>query len=225
MNIVVIDDDLEFADILKDKLFVMFNSRVRIFDEYVEGIINETDNIVFLDVMLEDKESFELGAKLLERFPDLVLVYISSFDHFVYDSYKQRTFFFVRKSNLDRDLQEFYIKYNKLVNENEIEISFKNKNTVLKHRDIVYVESKRNKLFIYTHYHIYETYMSMIQFEKLLNSKYFYRFNSYLLLNLNHIQEVKEKYVQLSTGKRIDYTRDSKKKLIWTYSKYRGGDL
>lgn len=225
MNIVVLDDDLDFLDIMLDKLPALFDARIRVFNEYVEGIINETDNIVFLDVMLENQESFDLGARLLERFPNLVLVYISSFDHFVYDSYKQKTFFFVRKSNLDRDLREFSIKYNKLVKDDEIEITFKNKSMLLKHRDIVYVESKRNKLFIHTHYHIYETYMSMIQFEKMLDSKYFHRFNSHLLLNLNHVQSVEKNNIQLSTGTKIDYTRDSKKKFILVYSKYRGGDL
>ena len=45
-------------------------------------------------------------------FPHTTLVYISSVEHFVFESYKQKTFYFVRKSNLYPDLKEFYKKYN-----------------------------------------------------------------------------------------------------------------
>ncbi|MEE0966401.1 MAG: LytTR family transcriptional regulator DNA-binding domain-containing protein [Bacilli bacterium] len=226
MNVMIIDDDLKFGNLLKDKLSDIFNNvNIRVFDEYLEGIINGTEDILFLDVMLGDKESFAIGERLSFLYPHLVLVYISSHDCFVYESYCQRTFFFIRKSRLDKDLENFYEKYRRIISGNEIEITYSNTDIKLKHNDIVYVESRRNKVLIYTHYQDYEMYISLIQFERLLNAKEFYRFNSHLLINLNHIRKVEKKYFELSNGKRVEYTRDSKKKFIMVYAKYRSGDL
>lgn len=225
MNIIVIDDNFEFSNKKKKKIEETFNAKVKLYEEYIPGIIDDSDDILFLDVMLGNKESFELGEQLLTRFPSLILVYMSHYDHFVYESFKQKTFYFLRKKEMEKDLESLYIKYNKLINNDEIEILVNKEKITLKHRDIIYVESKKNKIYIYTNYQRYETYMSLINLEKQLNSICFYRFNSYMLFNLNHIQNITNQYVQLSNGQRVSYTRNSKRKLILTYSRYKGGDL
>ncbi|MEG0453325.1 MAG: hypothetical protein RR558_09695 [Coprobacillus sp.] len=80
------------------------DNEYKVYDCPSEDIIRENFDVFFLDVMLDGKESFDFGEQLSLRNPKIILVYISSMDDFVYDSIYQTSFFFVRKSNIDKDL-------------------------------------------------------------------------------------------------------------------------
>ncbi|WP_270855239.1 response regulator, partial [Longibaculum muris] len=113
MKIGIIDDDKEFAEVLNKELEQLFSQvQIKKYQEISDELYKEEFDILFLDVLLYDKKSFNEGEKILTVFPHTTLVYISSVEHFVFESYKQKTFYFVRKSNLYPDLKEFYKKYN-----------------------------------------------------------------------------------------------------------------
>ncbi|WP_028042884.1 LytR/AlgR family response regulator transcription factor [Candidatus Stoquefichus massiliensis] len=228
MKIAIIDDEQEFALILKEKLIKFYPSaQIDIFaSAYLEFYQNQYD-IVFLDVMLGLDKSFEYGEKILEFCPDTVLVYISSLNDFVYDSYKQESFFFVRKEKLHDDLTAFYKKYTKSISHSSatITISYANQNIELLQHDIIYITSNKNKINIYTQKSIYSIYMSLKKVMVLLDEKYFYRLNSFTIINFDHILNFDKKRILMSNGDKLKFTRNSEVPFVNAYLRYRGNKI
>ena len=108
---------------------------------FCNDIYTKEYDCVFLDVMLKEGESFEYGMNISKLYPHTIIVYISSVDHFVYESYQQNTFFFIRKSHFNEDYQNFVKKYQKMHLRIQEEISFiiKGVHIHIKQQDIIYV--------------------------------------------------------------------------------------
>ncbi|WP_154888681.1 LytTR family DNA-binding domain-containing protein [Longibaculum muris] len=228
MKIAIIDDEQEFALILKEKLIKFYPSaQIDIFVSACLEFYQNQYNIVFLDVMLGSDKSFEDGEKILNLYPDTVLVYISSLNDFVYDSYKQESFFFVRKEKLHDDLTAFYKKHIKSIQHNfaTITISYANQNIELLQHDIFYIISNKNKINIYTQTSVYTIYMSLKKVMLLLDEKYFYRLNSFTIINFDHILKFDKKRIIISNGDELKFTRNSEVPFVNAYLRYRGNKI
>ena len=115
MKAVIIDDDTEFTKQLKTYLNQTFQDiQMDTYISFCNDIYTKEYDCVFLDVMLKEGESFEYGMNISKLYPHTIIVYISSVDHFVYESYQQNTFFFIRKSHFNEDYQNFVKKYQKM---------------------------------------------------------------------------------------------------------------
>lgn len=225
MKIALIDDDIDFIEYFKKCLYASWKE-----DLYIDTYSNVTDqllmcdyDIVFLDVLLEEKESFSFGKKIKETNNKTTLVYISNYDHFVYESYRQDVFFFIRKSTLQKDLIDFFDKYKtikKRISES-ITIKFMGSEFQIPQNKIVYVESQRNKLMITTEQGIYSTYLSLSKLNQMLDENRFYRFNHHIILNFDHVVQLEKDYVVMSNGDKIIYTRNAKKQFLKWYVQYK----
>lgn len=219
MYIGILDDDSRFIDILKDSLANYGDNTYKVFHSVTVDIFKENFDMFFLDVMLGDKESFIFGEKLTLRKPEMTLVYISSIDHFVYDSIYLTSFFFVRKSNLDNDLPKLFDKYNKRLFADTKVLDFISnscKQSVLQ-RDIIHITSRKNSVTITTNDKEYIVYKSLKYIYKLLDKNSFYKLNSYTVLNFEHIKKVTEQSIILVNGKEHFFSRESKKPFMNAY--------
>ena len=92
MKVMIIDDDAEFINQLKTYLNQTFkNVQIDTYISFCDEIYTQEYDCVFLDVMLKEGESFEYGMNISKIYPRTIIIYISSIDHFVYDSYQQKT--------------------------------------------------------------------------------------------------------------------------------------
>ena len=104
MKCVIVDDDHIFIEQLKAHLNHTFQDiQIDMYDSFCDDIYTKEYQCIFLDVMLKEGESFEYGMNISKLYPHAIIVYISSVDHFVYESFQQNTFFFIRKSHFDED--------------------------------------------------------------------------------------------------------------------------
>lgn len=228
MKIAIIDDEQEFGFILKEELIKLYPlAQIDIFFSACLEFFDNQYDIVFLDVMLGLYKSFEYGEKILELHPDVILVYISSLNDFVYESYKQKSFFFVRKEKLNDDLTEFYKKYTKYMSHNSanITIPYAAQDIVLLQHDIIYIISDKNKINIYTQTSVYTIYMSLKKVMTLLDEKNFYRLNSFTIINFNHILKFDKKRIMMSNGDEMKFTRNSEVPFVNAYLRYRGNKV
>ena len=221
MKIAIIDDDVNDQNIIEDKIKEYFDKTI-IKLSHPNDLINHYYDLIFLDVLINNHESFNFGKQYLDRYPNAILVYISSFDHFVYPSYCQNTFFFIRKSRLDKDFENFIHKYQQLNLKETIQIIYQNHEVKIPIKEIIYIESRRNQIFIVSYKHTYTTYRSLNQIIKLLNQDCFYRFNNHLIINFNYIQEIAREHLIMSNDIKLEYTRGSKQRLLKEYQIYRG---
>lgn len=228
MFVAIVDDDKNFLHILQEELQTLFNDcQIDCYDNINDDLYKKQYDILFLDVMLYDNKSFDLGQKVNSLYPKTILVYISSIEHFVYESYRQNTFFFVRKSCLYDDLLELKKKYNNLKRkENEILVITVHKNIIeLLQCDILYIQSRRNQLTVKTLSNEYTTYISLKRTLEVLNKTNFHQFNSYTIINLEHILKVEKNYLVMINKKEIPFTRNSKDKFMKAYMEFRRRQL
>lgn len=224
MNIAIIDDDKVFTQKLQPMIQSLFiEAHIDIYHNIDDKISFMKYNLVFLDVLFDQNESFSYGGMLLEQNHELILVYMSNMDHFVYQSFHQRTFFFMRKQYIEEEISHFYLKYQKEMNKENQKITFqiKNQSYELLQKDILYIQSKRNQITIYTEYTTYSVYTSLKQIDKQLDHKLFYRLNSFTIMNLSAIQTFDDKMVVLKNKEEIYFTRRSYKPFIDAYAQYR----
>ena len=224
MKAVIIDDDTEFTKQLKTYLNQTFQDiQMDTYISFCNDIYTKEYDCVFLDVMLKEGESFEYGMNISKLYPHTIIVYISSVDHFVYESYQQNTFFFIRKSHFNEDYQNFVKKYQKMHLRIQEEISFiiKGVHIHIKQQDIIYVESLRNQIIIHTPIQTYTSYQTLKQTYQELNHHNFYKFNNHIIINLDYVVSIQKKHIELIKQICIPFTRGSKKTFMQRYMHYR----
>ena len=224
MKAVIIDDDTEFTKQLKTYLNQTFQDiQMDTYISFCNDIYTKDYDCVFLDVMLKEGESFEYGMNISKLYPHTIIVYISSVDHFVYESYQQNTFFFIRKSHFNEDYQNFVKKYQKMHLRIQEEISFiiKGVHIHIKQQDIIYVESLRNQIIIHTPIQTYTSYQTLKQTYQELNHHNFYKFNNHIIINLDYVVSIQKLHIELIKQICIPFTRGSKKTFMQRYMHYR----
>lgn len=224
MKAVIIDDDTEFTKQLKTYLNQTFQDiQMDTYISFCNDIYTKEYDCVFLDVMLKEGESFEYGMNISKLYPHTIIVYISSVDHFVYESYQQNTFFFIRKSHFNEDYQNFVKKYQKMHLRIQEEISFiiKGVHINIKQQDIIYVESLRNQIIIHTPIQTYTSYQTLKQTYQELNHHNFYKFNNHIIINLDYVVSIQKQHIELIKQICIPFTRGSKKTFMQRYMHYR----
>lgn len=224
MKAVIIDDDTEFTKQLKTYLNQTFQDiQMDTYISFCNDIYTKEYDCVFLDVMLKEGESFEYGMNISKLYPHTIIVYISSVDHFVYESYQQNTFFFIRKSHFNEDYQNFVKKYQKIHLRIQEEISFiiKGVHIHIKQQDIIYVESLRNQIIIHTPIQTYTSYQTLKQTYQELNHHNFYKFNNHIIINLDYVVSIQKQHIELIKQICIPFTRGSKKTFMQRYMHYR----
>ena len=220
MKAVIIDDDTEFTKQLKTYLNQTFQDiQMDTYISFCNDIYTKEYDCVFLDVMLKEGESFEYGMNISKLYPHTIIVYISSVDHFVYESYQQNTFFFIRKSHFNEDYQNFVKKYQKMHLRIQEEISFiiKGVHIHIKQQDIIYVESLRNQIIIHTPIQTYTSYQTLKQTYQELNHHNFYKFNNHIIINLDYVVSIQKQHIELIKQICIPFTRGSKKTFMQRY--------
>ena len=154
------------------------------------------------------------------------MVYISSIDHFIYDSIEQNIFYFLRKSNLENDFNKFYKKYLSLkTNKTKtLQVISDRYSYIINQDDIIYIESYKNHVTINTTDNSYKVYKSLTKILEDLDYKQFYRLNKFMVVNLDKVNSFNDKCINLD-NKLIDFTRGSRNSFIEAYGIYKRGVL
>ncbi len=127
---------------------------------------------------------------------------MSSEESLVYDTFASKVYFFIRKENLKHDLERLWIKINQdnVKNTDYIEIISDRKRQMILKKEIIYIESNRNKCQIYMIKEQYEVYRTLKSFLNELDSNQYFRLNSYTIINLEYVKSVSGKEVVLING-------------------------
>lgn len=72
---------------------------------------NRNFNILFLDIEMPGMDGFSMAGKMQKSYPNIVLIFVSSHESLVFQSYEYDTFWFMRKSALIADLKKAIDKY------------------------------------------------------------------------------------------------------------------
>ena len=228
MKMAIVDDDHVFMHTLFTRLKTTFpHIQIDTYNSFHESIYNQNYDCLFLDVMLKDKESFQYGEMILKLHPHMTVIYISSIDHFVYQSYQQNTFFFIRKSHFDEDYKNFIKKYKQLHSPKQytLTLTMQHMSMTILQQDIIYIESLRNQIIIHSILETYTTYQTLKETYLKLHQDHFYKLNAHTIINLDYVIKVDTKSILLIQDISIPFTRGSKKAFMEKYIQYRISSL
>ena len=205
MKVLIIDDDLVFGKKLGNLINEKFGNEKN--DIVIKINVSSIDlkqkfDYYFIDIMLEGENGINCGKMIIDKNYFAKIIYMSSEESLVYDTFASKVYFFIRKENLKHDLERLFIKINQynLKNTDYIEIISDRKRQMILKKEIIYIESNRNKCQIYMIKEQYEVYRTLKSFLNELDSNQYFRLNSYTIINLEYVKSVSGKEVVLING-------------------------
>lgn len=227
MNFAFCDDDKGFIRTLQDAV-----ERYCAIKDYSYSSISFTNpkallkadlsatHALFLDIDMPEINGIETAAKLREKYPDLIIVFVTAFIKYAPEGYKVYAFRYLLKDNLEHNLFGCLDDIRKKLFAASETITLRLMDNTVQTRlcDILYFEgmSSRHAVVHLLNREKIDCLGKISDFETDLSTKGFLRIHKSYLVNMNHITSVKNYKITLSNGdsltvpeKRYSFVRDA----------------
>jgi DNA-binding LytR/AlgR family response regulator len=152
--------------------------------------------VVFLDIHMPKISGFEIAKALREESNDVFIIFITSKEELVYDSFDFQPFNFIKKE----EPEKFIKKLEKIISKLFIHIKQSgtvilempfNEKKAVRIKDIIYIKSDKN----YLEYFLKNTTnirirCKMTDVEEQFNEYHFIRVHNRYIVNMNHIRDL-----------------------------------
>lgn len=234
IKIYICDDDAIFLEKAKNKISdCITNSRFNDFEYEIRSFNNphiilkkyaeENPDIIFLDIDMPEINGFNIANEINEQSGETLIIFITNYDNYVFTSFRYRPFRFIRKSHISSEIAE---ALNSALNEilcksKYLELGSKYFNEKVFLSNIISIESKHNYAEITTDNGDKYRYRSTLsKLEDDLKDFDFVRVHAAFLVNMKHIQKIKNDTILLSNGEQINISRRLHKQVCKLYSGY-----
>ncbi|MCC0645542.1 MULTISPECIES: LytR/AlgR family response regulator transcription factor [unclassified Clostridioides] len=212
LNIVICEDDFIFRDKLKvyvevilkdiDKQFeiITFNCGEDLIENYPEDT-----HIFFLDIEMDKLSGMDIARKIREVDCNSEIIFTTAVVDYIQDGYEVRAYRYLIKPIEFNELKKHVLScVEDLTKRNENNLIIQNKGTVYKISidSITYIEVRDKDITIHTIDQSYDIKKSLSKIEKELNERNckFYRCHKSYLVNMNHIQYIKQNVVLVNNA-------------------------
>lgn len=210
----VCDNDTAFAELMTRHLRKMFVSlpdelecHVRTFftaNQVLKYAEENPIHVLLLDIDMPDKNGFELAKILQKKSPSTIIIFVSAYDNYVYDSFQYNPFCFLRKDHLKNELNPTIQKVlDKYLKSNETMIFFTVDGDInIRIEDIVYIESVKNYFEIHgAEKKVFRCRGTLSSIEEALQNHNFYRIHPAILVNMVNLRSVGANHmIELTDG-------------------------
>ena len=206
-RIVICDDENKILEDISDKVKRGFevqdiNAEYQCLNDsrvLMEQLHNEHMDVLFLDIDMPYYGGMEIAGYINENKLNTILVFVTSHDALVYQTFAYRPFGIIRKTHIDEELPELIQRIKKELNDRkqELTISKSGETTRLFIKDIVYVEAEGNYLNICTDGDVYRIRETMTNIENELNQKGFIRCHKGYLINSDYITKIRTSEIEM----------------------------
>ena len=235
MRIAICDDDNEMLGRLKKdviEIFGILKVNIEIFSfsdgkELLRTIQNDDENfdLFLLDIDMPDVSGLEIAQMLREMSVNLIIIFISAYDNYVFDSIEYSPFRYIRKSRIKEELPlALKAAHTLFEKEQPRYIAVKSEEGdyyKVAHSEIWYIEIESRKLYIYlTRDRVIKTWKTVKELLTELNDGNFVKIHSGCAVNLKYISEYYGYDVTLDNGKKLLASRSGIKAIKTTLAKY-----
>jgi len=233
INIAILDDDKAALLISKGAIEAFFQNKsipfhVDVFQNPSAFLANATETeyeLLFLDIDMPVLNGLEVGKKIKDISPEIVIIFLSKREDLVFDCLSLHPFGFIRKSKIIDDFEkimELYFNsvYNLGNKGTNISIESKTGITSIRIEEIMYIEGNRN----YQIFHLKDNKSLRIRIlmndlETKLNPYGFIRIQKGFLVNYLFIRKIGCNQVDLSDGKALPISSKRKDDILSRYLK------
>ncbi|MEF9992035.1 MAG: LytTR family DNA-binding domain-containing protein [Peptostreptococcaceae bacterium] len=209
LNIVICEDDYLFRGILREYLEIILKEITNQFEiiEFNCGedlIENYPDNIdiYFLDIEMGKLTGMDVARKIREKNDKSEIIFTTGLIDYIHDGYEVRAYRYLLKPIKFEKLKEHVkscIEDIRKRSENNLIIRNKGEVYKLKIDEIIFVEVINKDIIIHTVNQSYNTKMNMNSIEKELIKYNFYRCHKSFLVNMKHVEYIKQNIILVNS--------------------------
>ncbi len=213
ITICVFDDDSEYLNmmhLLLHSISEKMNIEIHA-DYYTNGevcTIKDYD-LYFIDVQMPLINGFELSERVFREAIGKI-VFVSSIEEYVFSSYQNHAYDFLRKSLIQEETERVIRRYLKETRDN-ITLELMNRRFQISSSEIEYIKCNHNNLIIHTKNGDINLRMSMKEFLSLtgiLKRFDFVRINQGEIVNLKEIESCHKQIIILKSGIHLSVSRN-----------------
>lgn len=229
MRIAICDDERTYIEKIKNDINSLKTHENEFeFSEFESGeaFISEFPkdkyDLIILVIEMKDLNGLQTAEFLRQIDKNVILIFMTSYDKFVYQGYEVNAFRYILKNQpepiylkqLSDTIQEYYRnkKYIKVV-DNDIE---KELLTV----DILYIEVYSHQIVIHTFNKEYYQKGKLSDYEKMLEACLFVRSDKSVLINIANIDYIKKNQVYMKNGKILYVSRNHLENITKAFLKF-----
>lgn len=206
-NIVLCDDNKGFMSLFKslvNKQFKMIMDDTFVYrigaclgsgTDLLEYVKNHRIDVLFLDIDMPNITGFEIAKIISHEYSETLIVFMSAYDNFVYESFDYLPFAYMRKERITEDLPKvtYRIKDKLLEKTRYITLLTSNKEIKVDSKEILFFESRKNYYVAHLANGVqYSCRGTMTKLENEVSSLGFFRTHSAFLVNLEHADRVSD---------------------------------
>ncbi|WP_312258552.1 LytTR family DNA-binding domain-containing protein [Romboutsia ilealis] len=215
INIGICDDELHYRVNIKDMLgdilsTYSINYKIYEFSSGEELLSNYPKDldILIMDIQMKIINGMDTARKIREFDQNLEIIFMTSFSEFMQEGYEVKAYRYILKPISERKISRNILPcINEIMKKknNYLTINVKNYVDRIKIDSIVYIETDRPNILIYTNDNKYTTKMSISKIDKILREHVFFRCHNSYIVNLKLVEsmnsntlKIGEKYIPIS---------------------------
>ncbi|WP_286149771.1 LytR/AlgR family response regulator transcription factor [Romboutsia ilealis] len=215
INIGICDDELHYRVNIKDMLgdilsTYSINYKIYEFSSGEELLSNYPKDldILIMDIQMKIINGMDTARKIREFDQNLEIIFMTSFSEFMQEGYEVKAYRYILKPISERKISRNILPcINEIMKKknNYLTINVKNYVDRIKIDSIVYIETDRPNILIYTNDNKYTTKMSISKIDKILREHGFFRCHNSYIVNLKLVEsmnsntlKIGEKYIPIS---------------------------
>ena len=228
MKILILDDDLTFAESLKNDMEIFFweitdDNQYKIYSSYNQLLKNQREvyDVCFIDIDLAGKNGIDIAREIKETGIGKIVVFVTAHHHLVYNSLIVQPYFFIRKGEYKHDLKIlFELLYESLKKNELLALRGKNGNCVVPKEDIIFIETNEHAVCVHTTNASFFDSRSLKDFLMYIDYKDFVQIHKSYVINLKYIISFTSTSVTLFGNKTLNIGRVYKDNFYENYKLY-----
>ena len=218
ISIAICDDELNMRACLKkelEKVMESFGESIQIEDfsgaqDFYARLTKKIFDLLFLDIEMPNINGFSLAKELQKSKAEITIIFVSSHENLVFDTYEYEAFWFVRKRTLESDLKKAIKKYLDRVyyERKDFIVKVKSDSFKILYKDIFYFESYGHDILIKTESNTYKMGGSLKKLEEEIAQHQFIRIHKSFLVNIKYIYSINSDTVTLTDKSTIPLSKE-----------------
>lgn len=181
-------------------------------------------DMAFLDIDMPGISGFDLAEKISVKYPQMLIVFVTSHDELVFPTFRYHPFRFIRKPYFDQEIEECIHEAVESLNDRDrvLEIQTSDGQQFVYVSDILYLESEKNYVNIITRHGILKERDTISHKEKEWGPYGFLRVHSGFLVNQKYIYAIDQESIRLRSRKypEVPLSRRRRDAVLRSYQVY-----
>lgn len=228
MRVAVLDDDEKMLPYYVEEIASAFQhlgqeAQVKSYPDAQSCLQeNEPLDIIFMDIKLPQENGITVAEQLLERDPKLGVVFLSSYDSYVWESLRVRPIHFIRKEYFKDELGDavrLCLSYYQSQHQQLVLNSGKQVHTFLL-SDILYLEARGKYVVVHEQEREESVRMSFRALEEQVKELPFVKIHRSYLVSAAAVVSFQTETVQLNNGEKLPLSKYRKEEAKKEYVQY-----